>query len=157
MRKSVGFTLMEMVIVIVIIGVIAAFSSKLLNEGFKSYLVGKSLNEASWNAKLALARMALDFRMIGSQNDITTATATQFVYNDINTNTITYQLTGSTLTRNGQILANNVSNLTFTYYNNAGGIAALVGSIRYVNYSLTVTVNNETASYQSGVYIRDRT
>jgi prepilin-type N-terminal cleavage/methylation domain-containing protein len=151
MKKKMGFTLIEMIIVLVIVGIIAAFSSKLLSQGFSAYLTGKSVEGAVWQARLALARMALDFRRLRSRNDFITKGTNQFVFIDLTGTTITYQLTGSNLTRNGQTLATGVNNLNFNYYDSTG--AAATTEVYYITYSFAL--NNTTLSYQSGIYFRN--
>ena len=92
MRKHAGFTLIELVMVIVILGILAAISSVILSQGFNAYFTGKNVTDASWQGVSALEHVARDLRAIRSPSDMTTATATQFVFTNISGTSITYQL-----------------------------------------------------------------
>ncbi|MBI4379138.1 MAG: prepilin-type N-terminal cleavage/methylation domain-containing protein [Nitrospinae bacterium] len=73
--------------------------------------------------------------------------------------TVTYSLNGETLQRNGQPLVENVTALTFTYYDSAGNTIATpvtggnLANIRLVQISLTARTAKEDANFTSGVNI----
>ncbi len=65
-----GFTLIELMAVIVLVGIIAAFAAAFLNTGFNGYLNSKNANEGALNAQMALDRISMELRNI---TEITTA------------------------------------------------------------------------------------
>ena len=160
LKKHAGFTLIELVIVITILGIIAGIGSKILNQAFTGYLDNKNLVEADWQARLALERMQRDVRAIRSPSDITTATATQLVFVDTTGNTITYALSGTTLNRQTnsnttQALADGIQSVTFSYYDQSGASTATLINICYVKISLNVTLNNTNFTVTTAVYGRN--
>ena len=122
--KQNGFSLIELVTVIVILGVIAGMSAALLSQGFNAYTNSANLADSNSQGQIAIQRMIRDLQLIRSAADITVASTSQLSYTDINNNTVSYALSGSTLnlTKNGstQALADGANSLTFTYYTNAG-------------------------------------
>ena len=142
MKKNSGFTLIELIMVLVILGIIAAVTSKILATGLSGYLVSKNLTEADWQGQLGLERMVRDLRETRSPSDITTATSTQFVFTNISGSSVTYQLTGTNLMRNTQILASGVNSLTFNYYDANGTITAVTSAISYIRITLNITLNS---------------
>jgi prepilin-type N-terminal cleavage/methylation domain-containing protein len=57
-----GFVLIELIAVIVLVGVIAAFTTFFLYSGIKGYLSTKKTNEGALNAQMALDRISLELR-----------------------------------------------------------------------------------------------
>ena len=153
--KNKGFTLIEMIVVIVLISIIAVVSSKMLASGLNAYLTEKYIIDAGSQARLALERMVRDIRAIRSPSDLTTATATQLVFVDVNGVTNTYTLSGATLTRNGQVLAEGISSLTFSYFDNNGASTAVLANINYVTILLNINLQNVVFSIRTSVYPRN--
>lgn len=152
MDKVKGFTLIEVVITIVILSIIAAISSRVLAAGFNAYLINQNITNADTQARLAFGRMTRDIHAINSSSSITTATATQLAFTNINNTSITYQLSGSQLTYNSQILADGITSLAFTYFDSSGASTSVLSAIRYitvtlglnqggVNYTMRTTIN----------------
>ena len=157
--KYKGFTLLEIVLVIIIITIIAAGSAQLLVQGFRAYFSGQNFINAEWQGRVALERMVRDLRAVRSSADITSASSTAITFNDIDGQTITYQLSGSQLMcntqNNNQPLAEGINSLNFAYYNSAGsnlGTSPVIASIRYIVITLNVTFGGTNSTVQIGVY-----
>lgn len=147
-----GFTLMEMVVVIVIVGIVFAIGSLIISRGFTAYFASKDITNADWQARLALERMTRELREIrlatgGAELNI--ASATQISFTDIGANVITYSRAGNSLMRNAQVLADNVSALGFAYLQSDGATAATVatvGTTYYIAISVTVAQDATTTN-----------
>lgn len=146
-----GFTLIELIIVIVITGIIIAGSSSLLLNGVNAYIAGKADINASWQANVAIERMTRDLRAISSAANIITAASNEFAIRDINGTTIDYKVVNSQLLRNTQVLANNVQSVAFTYYDANGTVTASVSAIRYVGVSLNIIYEKVTTNFSTMV------
>jgi len=153
--KQSGFTLIEVIMVMVILGVIAAMSSKMIAAGFNAALTSQNLNNANWQGRLAIERMVRDIRVVRSANDIVTRTASDFMFTDISGNSIEYKLSGGNLLRNTQILADGVNSLTFSYVDKNGNAVAGNTDVHYVGITLKITQDNANYSLTSSVYLRD--
>jgi prepilin-type N-terminal cleavage/methylation domain-containing protein len=68
MLYSHGFTLLEMLLVIMIVGVIAASIGALFAQVFSDFIQGRELADRQSQASLALERMVRDVRSADSQN-----------------------------------------------------------------------------------------
>ena len=125
-KKVSGFTLFELIIVMVITGIIVAGSSNILAQGFRSFVYARNIMEENWQTLIATETMLRDLRAIRSTTDITTATSTNITYNDVSGKVITFDINDSMLrrTENGvsQDVASDLANLTFQYYDENGTI-----------------------------------
>lgn len=162
MPKQNGFSLIELITVIVILGIILSMSSLLLSQGFNAFSNSENLLDANSQGQVAIQRMARDIQMIRSPSDITTATSTQLSFTDIDNNTISYTLSGSnlTVTKNGntQTLAVGIHSLTFTYYTSSGTTPpASTALTRYITIALVVTQNNVNYTLTTAIYPRNLT
>lgn len=137
-----GFTLIEMVFVIIILSVVAAIGSRVMGASFNAYFTNQNVINADAQGRLALEKLVRDIHNIASPSGITTATPTSLSFLDLDGVTVTYTISGTQLLRNGITLADGINNLAFSYYNGAGAVTATTSAIRYVNVSLNVTKNN---------------
>lgn len=142
MRKKQGFTLIEMVIVIVILSIIAGVAARVMSTALNSYFDNQNIVNANEQGRLALERMARDIHAINSTSSITTANASTLTFVDVNGNTVTYSLSGTQLLRNSVVLADGINRLTFAYYTGAGAVAGTTTAIRYITVALNITQNN---------------
>ncbi len=155
MKKQQGFTLLELVFVIALTSIIVVVASNIIAMGAQTYLAAKNTVDADWQARLSLERMARDIRAVRSVTSISTATATQLVFTDFDGTSISYSLSGTSLMRNSQILADGVSSLAFGYFDKNGVTTAVATLIRYVTITLNITQSNSNFSLNTAVYLRD--
>lgn len=144
MKKYLGFTMVELIVSIVILSIISVVVSKIMLQGYRSYIIYQNANDADVQALIALEMMTNDIHTIRSAAGITTITATSFAFVNTNGSTITYTLSSNNLQRNGVTVANGVSALVFAYLNAAGTTTATASLVRYVTITLTMVQNNLT-------------
>lgn len=154
-----GFTLIEMVIVIVILGIIASMSSQLLMQGLNTFTTGENIVNANWQGQIAIERMSRDISLIRSPTDISNIASNNFAFTDVNNNTLTYSLSGTdlVLTQNGSnvILARGIQSLTFTYFDKTGASTGTASSVRLIGVSINVTGNNVNYTLSTMIYPRN--
>lgn len=154
-----GFSLIELVVVIVVMGIIAAVGANILGEAFQAYFLGKDTVVADAQARLAIERMTRELRDIRSATaaDIPTLTAGSIRFIDVYGNDITYALLGTTLNRttqplNTNPLADNISALAFTYLTKDGQTsAATAATVYYITVTFTVTKSTLSLKYRGTV------
>ena len=155
-QKQNGFTLVEIIMVIIILSIIATVGSQVMSNGFTAYLSGRDMVDAEWQGRYAMQRMSRELRDVRSATagDLVMG-ANQITFTDINANTITYALAGTTLTRNGTALADGVSALEF-YYIQADGIvtAAAATDVSYITVNIDVSLNGSNYSLRNTLHPR---
>ena len=67
-RSQNGFTLVELIITIVLVGIIATFTTLFMYTGLNSYLRAKDTSEGALKAQIALDRISLELRDIDTIN-----------------------------------------------------------------------------------------
>jgi len=116
-----GFTLMEIILVLVLIGIMAGVLVPTLQEGVQSYTVTETRGDLTAQARQAATRMVRELRNIQKEADntpnISSANVTTVTFVDVLDNTITFNLSGGTVQRNSDALVEQVSNLSFRYFN----------------------------------------
>jgi prepilin-type N-terminal cleavage/methylation domain-containing protein len=156
--RSGGFTLIEVVITLIIIGALATIGATLMSRGFLSYFVGREIARDDAQGRLALERMARELRTVRGTADLNIGVANQITITDFDQNVIVYRRNAGTsqLERsqdNGatfQPLADNVSILTISYLQNDGTTAAAVAAnVYYITVLLTIVTSNVNLSYRS--------
>ncbi len=153
-----GFTLIELIMVIIITSIIASVAAIIILEGAKSYQKEVSYSDIHNQGRLAIERMAREIRLIRSATaaDISTMTATNIVFNDINGTNIQFSFAGSAISRSGNTLANNVQSLTFSYYQQDGTtVAASAAQVWFIQIDLTTVNAGETLSMRLRVHPRN--
>lgn len=150
-----GFSLLELIVVIILLGILIAGSTNSLVIGANAFFTGQNVINTNWHAGIALERMTRDLRAIRSTNDIATAAANSISITDLYGNTITYQVSNGQLQRtyNGtaEPLANNVQSITLAYYNSGTTptlltplplSSSLIAQINYILITLSMSCNN---------------
>ena len=127
-----GFTLIEMMVVVVILGLIVLGLVTFFTGGAKSWVAGQSQLEAQRNARQAMDIMVREIR---EASEVTTNNDTEIIFDTPWVTGITYELLSNTINRNNIPLINNVSNLDFDY-----------PSLSKVHILLEVDVDNDGKS-----------
>lgn len=73
-RQAQGFTLVELIVTIVLVGIIGTFTTIFLFTGFSGYLRAKDTAEGALNAQIALDRISLELREINGISAFTANT-----------------------------------------------------------------------------------
>lgn len=149
-RRDQGFTLIEMVVTITILGGVSIALGSMIIEMFQSYSSQQQFTDQDAQARLTLDRMLRDVREARLPADLS-APGTSLVFTDITNTAITYALSGTQLLRNGNVLADGVSALSFSYYDNAGATLAAAAGTRYIAAQFTLTTADGIANTVRGV------
>lgn len=158
-----GFSLLELVLVIVLFGTLAAVAAPLLRQGLQAYLTGRDIAETDWQARVAAERMTRELRTIRAPADLTFTSASDITFIDLDGNSIRYCLggvggcpgTAGELMRNTQPLAAGIGALTFSFLTRAAGATGAPASAFYVTVSYSATQGDVTKSYKATVSPRN--
>lgn len=164
-RGEAGFTLIELVITIVLVGIIAGTAGMLLIKGTQAYIDEDRRSAATSQARLGLERMAREIRSIPQANAIGGPIANpsgSLAFSDMGGLAITYAYNGatSTLSRTEgagppMSLAEGVTTLEFRHYDKGGALTTTPANIWQVQIDLTVTKGGETQAFRVRVYPRN--
>ncbi len=150
--RSAGFTLIEMVVVIVVLGVLAALGGMALQNAFRVYASSQGISDIDWQGRVALARLTRDLREARSPAGLTVIPATQLAFTDIDDTGVTYSLSGTQLLRNTQPLADFITGLNFTYLEADRQTATTtVANVSYITVTLTVSDQDYTETFRATV------
>ena len=153
-----GFSLIELIVVIVVLGIVASMGAIVARDGLLGWLRGREINSADWQGRLALERITRELRTVapsfGGVANITNASCgnTTFAFSDINAAQISYTQSTTTLMRNGQPLAENVTGLRFYCLQSNGQTYSTIPSAAYyITVSMVVSTTNTSAAYRGTV------
>ena len=124
-KNQKGFSLIEMMVVVVILGLIVLGLVTFFTGGAKSWVAGQSQLEAQRNARQAMDRMVREIRE--GKNVISGSNTSKIKVDYLDSfakDPVTYQLNGTILERevnsNSNPVINNVQNLSFKYLDSSG-------------------------------------
>jgi prepilin-type N-terminal cleavage/methylation domain-containing protein len=155
-----GFTLVEIVITIVLVGILAGIAASILGRGIQSYSIEQVRVDVYYQARLAMERMAREIRLIRRANaaDITAMTNTNLRFTDVNGAGVGFTWTSPTLSRwNGvgtNVLAQNITAFNFNYYQQ-NGAAATAATLWIVEITMTSQQGTETLQMRTRVHPRN--
>ncbi|OGT60117.1 MAG: hypothetical protein A3E85_03425 [Gammaproteobacteria bacterium RIFCSPHIGHO2_12_FULL_45_12] len=142
-----GFTLIELIMTILILAIISTVISKFLIQVYQSFIVSQNIAETDWSGLITLDRLTNDIHNIRSADSITTISSQQLSATSMDGSTVQYQVSGSTLLRNGIVLASGLQNFSLTYKDEDNNVTTTPALIRYIAISATFTQNNITSSF----------
>ncbi len=152
-----GFTLIEMIMTIVILGLVGLVGSEILFQGSMSYFEARDYREAVQEVRYAVERMTREIRedIDNAAADITTFTSANLTYNDTSSASVSFALNGTNLQRNSLVLASNISALQFEYLKADGTTAAAASEVWKIRISMTATVGQQAVAVRSIVFPRN--
>ena len=118
MNKQQGFALIELIAVIVLVDIIASFTTFFLYTGFNGYINSKNATEGALNAQMALDRIALELRNIS--DIIPTPSSTSLTFkSEVLTGTRTLKFVGNEVLINANAndhkLLENISSFALSF------------------------------------------
>ncbi len=165
-RRDAGFTLPELIIVIVIVSIAGMVFSKMFIEAVRSYQYIDVEKDTLQEARYAQERMTREFKRVRNNTSITAASATTFTFVDRDAATISISWNGVkgsslTYTKNGtaRVLASGVDSLAFGYWKTNGAAATPVLSpsatdIWRVTTYLRLAKSGQTVTTSTATFVR---
>lgn len=167
-----GFTLIELIVVLVIIGILAAVATPLLVAGAEAPMAMTARSGMAQNGQFALNKIIHDINTINLPNaqafNLNSISSTQLTFTTDNAgDSISYTLNGTDLqqtigTGAPATLTQGVTNVTFSYLDlDVNKIdypfqpKVTVDNICYINVSLTLNQNNATGTFSQIVFLRN--
>jgi len=159
---------MEIVVVCVLIGIIAAVIIPPLHQGVQSFAVTETRGDLTSQARQAATRMIRELRNIQKEGDntpnISSANAASTTFVDVLDNTITFSFSGSTVQRNSNPLVAQVSSLQFRYFNGSNAELTTLplsatdrNNVRRIMVTLTLADGSLTVSVTEQAFLRELT
>lgn len=162
-KKQQGFTLIELIMSIALMGIIAGIFISTIIEGARTYVFITSQNEASFTARFALKRMMIESR---NASRITAADTTSLAFTNTYSEDIQLSLSGSVISisddggANTYPLIENANSLTITYYDNQNNaLATPVGNpdeVHSISFELETTKNGIPFPVKGKIYLRTK-
>jgi prepilin-type N-terminal cleavage/methylation domain-containing protein len=167
-----GWTLVEMVTVVIIFLVLAAVGANLVSGQFRSYFLARDITNADAQSRVAFERMTRELRQVRSATatDLDVASATQVRFIDADGNGVCFYRDAATnrLMRSGdgpasacgttspQPLSDFATGLNFFYYTNDGKTTTAVpASVYYVTVKVSVQDNDVSDTLRATIHPRN--
>lgn len=165
-----GVTLIELIMMIVVVGILAAVGSMYIKVTIDLWQFLNFRNEVASQARMALIRIEREIRQTRDSDSVLTADATRFRFIDMNNITINYcratanctcNSAGTYLCRDTSILMPGLTNFIFTYYDSSNQVIASPSvspdktDIKCIKITFTIQSGNQTKTLSTKVYPRN--
>ena len=148
-----AFTLIELIIVVVVLGIVAALGTGVIVEAGRAYTRAKTTTDALADAQYALDRLSLELRNLSSPTDIT-AMGSQAITFTVWGSSRAYGKSGTNLRINGKDIATNVSAFNLVYYQADGNLATTSAQVNRVAAEIAIARNGRTVSLRTEAFPR---
>jgi len=158
MKTRNGFTIIEVLMVIMIVSCIFGLAGSLLSVGFTSYFTSGPISSNASTANIAMANVIREIENASSVTSFSSGT-TLITYVNSSGSSIVISLIGTTLGRKVgaggvQTLTANVSSAAVGFYDSALATAVALPNVRYVTLQFTVTNGNTSYPLMDGTLLR---
>jgi prepilin-type N-terminal cleavage/methylation domain-containing protein len=164
MKRLKGFTLIEMVIVIIVAGILTAVCGQILNGSMQALQFTRSKTHIQSQGPMIVQQLCDDLSTITSRsppdfipniNETGQSTHLTFL---TRTEARDFFITDHDLimTRNGTsvLMAQNLEDFSFSFYNQTGDITTTPSSVHYVGISFVLKDHKSQQKYASVCYLR---
>ncbi len=161
-RCTRGFTLVEALLAIVVIGAMVAATGNLLITGMDTYRLVVDRSDALQRARFAMNFMTNEFEIIEDPtNDIASITAGSITFTPAGGGSVTYQAIGNDVYRNGDLLVEDIDlgQSGLEYFTAGGATTSDPAQVYRIRVTLTVDAADASAgevTLVSNVYLRNR-
>jgi prepilin-type N-terminal cleavage/methylation domain-containing protein len=167
-----GWTLIELLTVIIILAVVGTVGARLMSSMFRSYFTARDITSSDAQARVAFERMTRELRQIRSPTatdlDVASTAQVRFIdmdgngvcfYRDAANNRLMRSADGPTSacgTTSAQPLSDFVSNLFFRYYTTDGNTTtAAPTAVYYVTVHVDVQDNDVSDTLRATIHPRN--
>lgn len=152
-RKN-GFSIVELILGMAA-GTAIALVAYFLVLPAESWVLTQARRGGMSDCSVALTRMLTEIRLINGTANIQSFSSTQLAFNDIDSNAIVFQQSGTDLLMGGDVLTRNVQTLEFTYLDETGAVTAVRDDIRTIGVRLVILSGGQPVGLQSAARIRN--
>jgi|GEM_PF-3194889 len=164
MRNERGFTLIELILAVMLIGIIAGFIGRMLYEESKMFSLIIPRKEAKSESKLVLERILKDLRYAKSNQFNSGSNVKFIIYNDgyRGYTSVNYYLTGNKLyfkTENigASVIADNVTFFNITALRaNYINYTSKLNTRNLINVNLTINKEGKDINQKTTLYLRNK-
>lgn len=158
MRQK-GFTLVEIILTIVVIGILFSVSSVVLRQGLDSYAHISSQSSNLQMTRYAMERMVRELALVGDTNptNIQNIQSDRITFVDSDSNTANFNFANGTLYRGTDPLLENVTAVTFTGFKDTNATTTAGNQVRRVRIQLSTLPPNQTTplNLRTDIFIRN--
>lgn len=169
-RGRKGFTLIEIVMVIVLLSIISTTAALIIVTGTDSYVELGRISDLTTKGRAAVERITREVRLVRCSDttpsteclpdatDITTATSTEIAFVNKNDQVRGLRLNGTTIEVNVggtyYVLVDDVTAFNIDYLDNTGTATAVVGNMWAFEVTFTVTSVNRSLDFTTRIHPR---
>jgi prepilin-type N-terminal cleavage/methylation domain-containing protein len=149
-----GFSLIELIMVIITVGIISVVVAPVFMSGFNAFFWARDLASVSSQGELAMERMTREIRSAQPSGITAPLSASQLTIN-VSGAAVTYLRNAQNrIMRNSDLLASSVSSLAFAYYKEDWSAAALPAEVWSIRITMTISGRQASESLGSTVFLR---
>lgn len=158
-QTAAGFTLLEFIVVILLLGFIAASGSQILVSAYQAAYSSRDINELDWQGRTGLARMAKEIRLVRSNTaaDLTLTASDDLSFTDVDGNLVRFFQSGTQIERqeNGgtsRVLVTKVNTLSIQFLDVNLAPTLVQSDTRYISVDLALEDSGVERSYQQTLW-----